>query len=272
MNIDSFFIKEQVIKLKSKEKQHVFKELIDKLHELKLIENKERFYAQIIHRESLENTGIGHGLAIPHARTESVKEYISIFGVLDEAIDYQSFDGKPVKYILLSIFPSELSTKYLYLIGMMARIFSNKDKRKIFDEEDKPGKIYTLLKNEAKIYFNSLSDKQIISNDSPESFSGVPSSDLDLLIRLDRLFHLYDENEKSDSVMKKIDDLKKLIDSRSLKYYERMMSKHSNPFSILEKGSCSGCHLNIPPIELNKIKEGKEIAICTHCGRFLIVV
>jgi predicted nucleic acid-binding Zn-ribbon protein len=51
-----------------------------------------------------------------------------------------------------------------------------------------------------------------------------------------------------------------------------MRSKHNNPFSILEKNSCSGCHLGIPPIELNKIKEGKEIAICTHCGRFLIVV
>ncbi len=272
MNIDTFFIKEQVIKLKSKEKQHVFKELVDKLHELNLIENKERFYAQIIHRESLENTGIGNGLAIPHARTESVKEYISIFGILDEGIDYQSFDGKPVRYILLSIFPSELSTKYLYLIGMMARIFSNKEKRKIFDEETKPAKIYTMLKNEAKSYFEALSDKKSSFKDIPDTLTGVPSSDLDLLIRLDRLFHLFDEGEKSDAFIKKIDDLKKLIDARSLKYYERMRSKHNNPFSILEKASCSGCHLGIPPIEINKIKEGKEIAICTHCGRFLIVV
>src|SRR4030065_352126 len=142
MDLEGFFDRKQIIKLKSAEKQLIIKELVDKLQGLEYINNKERYYAQVIHRESLENTGIGNGLAIPHARTESVSDLISIFGILEKPIDFQSIDEKPVRYVLLSIFPTEMSTKYLYLMGMMARLFSNKEKRKMIDGEPTPAKIY----------------------------------------------------------------------------------------------------------------------------------
>ncbi|TFH42159.1 MAG: hypothetical protein E4G96_04035 [Chrysiogenales bacterium] len=272
MDLEEFFDRKQVIKLKSTEKQLVIKELVDKLHELKYINNKERYYAQVIHRESLENTGIGGGLAIPHARTESVQDLIAIFGILEKPIDYQSIDDKPAKYVLLSLFPTDLSTKYLYLIGMMARIFSNKSKKKIIDGETAPGKIYTILKREAKSYFDSLSEKTTQKPGNPENLSGVPSSDLDLLIRLDSLYKLYDEGNKNDVLLKKIDSMKKLIDNRSLTYYERMRKKKENPFSIVEKHSCSGCHMEIPPYFIEETKNRQGISLCTHCGRFLIVL
>jgi mannitol/fructose-specific phosphotransferase system IIA component (Ntr-type) len=272
MDLEKFFEKKQIIKLKSTEKQLVIKELVDKLQELSLINNKERYYAQVIHRESLENTGIGNGLAIPHARTESVNEFISIFGVLENPIDYQSIDDKPVKYILLSIFPTEMSTKYLYLIGMMARIFSNREKKKLIENESSLSKVYALLKREAKAYYESISEKDKSHVGKPENLSGVPSSDLDLLIRLDHLYKILDEGNSGDSLTKKIESLRKLINNRSLTYYERMRKKRNNPFSIVEKSSCTGCHMEIPPFYIEQIKERKGISLCTHCGRFLILL
>lgn len=272
MDLEELFERKRIIKLKSTEKQLIIKELVDKLQDLEMITNKERYYAQVIHRESLENTGIGNGLAIPHARTESVSDLISIFGILDKPIDYQSMDEKPVKYVLLSIFPTEMSTKYLYLIGMMARLFSHKEKRKMIDSEPTPAKLYSLLKKEAKSYFESISTKDKPAAGKPENLSGVPSSDLDLLIRLDSLYKLLDEGDKSESITKKIESMRKLIDNRSLTYYERMRKKRDNPFSIVEKNSCSGCHMEIPPFYIEQIKERKGISLCTHCGRFLILL
>ncbi|OHD63090.1 MAG: hypothetical protein A2176_08280 [Spirochaetes bacterium RBG_13_51_14] len=272
MDLEGFFDRKQIIKLKSAEKQLVIKELVDKLQDLEYINNKERYYAQIIHRESLENTGIGNGFAIPHARTESVTDLISIFGILEKPIDYQSIDDRPVRYILLSIFPTEMSTKYLYLIGMMARLFSNKEKRRLIDGGPTPAKIYTLLKKEARSYYESMSEKEKPKSRKQENLSGVPSSDLDLLIRLDSLYKLLDEGNKSESLGKKIESMKKLIDNRSLTYYERMRKKRDNPFSIVEKNSCSGCHMEIPPYFIEQIKERKGISLCTHCGRFLILL
>ena len=272
MDLEEFFQRNQIVKVKSAEKQLVIKELIEKLHELDLISNKERYYAQVIHRESLENTGIGNGLAIPHARTDSVTKFISIFGLLDKPIDYESIDGKPVKYVLLSIFPTEMSTRYLYLIGMMARLFSNKEKKKRLDAETSVAKIFTILKNESKAYFESISEKDTSVKEDPKSLAGVPSSDLDLIIRLDSLYQMYDKGHDRDTVAKKIDSIKKLIDNRSLTYYERMRKKKTSPFSIVEKNSCSGCHMEIPPYQMEEIKERKGIPLCTYCGRFLIIL
>lgn len=272
MNLEHFLTKEQVIKIKATEKQLVIKECIDRLQELGRIENKDRYYAQVIHRESLENTGIGNGFAIPHARTDSVSDFISILGILESPIEYQSIDNKPVKCVLLSIFPTEMSTKYLYLIGMMARIFSNPEKNSSITEEKSLSKVYTYLKKEADAYFESISEKPTTETDTSVNLSGVPSANLDLLIRLDRLYQIADEGNKTASLNQKIEELKKLIDNRSLSYYERMRKKRNNPFSILEKNSCSGCHMEIPPIYIKQVKDREGITLCTHCGRFLIMI
>ncbi|TAL35450.1 MAG: hypothetical protein EPN93_10415 [Spirochaetes bacterium] len=272
MSLENYLGKTQIFMLKTREKQTIIKEMLQKLEKLGKLENSDRYYAQVIHRESLENTGIGAGLAIPHARTDSVASFTTVLGVSEEGIDYQSYDGVPVRYVLLSIFPTEMSTKYLYLVGMMARIFSSAEKRVKIDEAGTPAKIFAVLAKDAKEYFESISEKTEETAEKAESLAGVPSSDLDLLIRLDSLYHLLDEGNTSDSLNGKIDQIKRLIDNRSLTYYERMRKKCQNPFSIIEKNSCSGCHLEIPPIYLKQIKESKGISVCSHCGRFLIII
>lgn len=272
MILDTFLKKEQIVKITAGEKQLVIRELLDKLHDLGYIENKDRYYAQIIHRESLENTGIGNGFAIPHARTESLDDFVSIFGICKDDIDYNAMDNKPVRYVLLSLFPTDMSTQYLYLIGMMARIFSNPEKKKLFDNETAASKIYAVLKRETKSYFDTISTVTEQDEQLDDKLVGVPSSDLDLLIRLDRLYQMYDEEKNTTVIDRKIAEIKKLIDNRSLTYYERMRKRHDNPFSIVEKDSCSGCHMAIPPIYIRKVREREGINLCSHCGRFLIML
>lgn len=272
MDLSSFFNDNQIIKLTTTDKKMAIKELVDVLQDLNLIQNKERFYAQIVHRESLENTGIGNSLAIPHARTESVDRLITILGISEEGIDYHSFDENPVHYVLLNIFPTDMSTTYLYLIGMMARIFANPDKMKNIDPGIQPKELYNYLSTQSIEYYDSLTEKDIIEVENMDSLSGVPSSDLDLLIRMDRLYNMKNEVKNADEVIKKIDGLKKLIDKRSLAYYERMKQKRHNPFSVVEKNSCTGCHMGIPPVDLRQIRDRSGLPVCTHCGRFLILV
>jgi len=272
MELNNFFTKDQVIKIDASEKQPALKELISELQNQSLIENSSRYYAQIAHRESLENTGIGNSLAIPHARTDSVDKFITILGICQTPIEYQSIDERPVKYILLSIFPTSMSTKYLYLIGMMARIFNNSDNNEFFSGNPEPEELYNFLYSQCEAYYKSLSEESQQNSNGNRALAGVPSSDLDLMIRLDRLYNSYIEQGKPESINQKIEDLKKLIDNRSLTYYERMKKKKNNPFSIVEKNSCSGCHMNIPPVELKQIQDRESIHVCTYCGRFLIMI
>ena len=272
MNLQNFFTAEHVIKIDSTEKQPAIRELVSGLQEAGLIENKDRYYAQVAHRESLENTGIGNMLAIPHARSDSVEKFYTILGMCETPVDYQAFDGKPVKYIMLSLFPTGFSTKYLYLIGMMARIFNNKENAQYLKHKHTNSEIYDFLNKQAEIYFTSISEKTKQKESGDKPLAGVPSSDLDLLIRLDRLYNLNSEQSDSLIIVQKIDELKKLIDNRSLTYYERMRKKNNNPFSVVEKNSCAGCHMEIPPLNIKKIQDRDGIHICTYCGRFLILL
>ncbi len=272
MKLDFIIPRENVIKITATEKQTALKELVGGLETLGLIENTNRYYAQIMHRESLENTGIGNGVAIPHARTDSVKSFQSIIGVCDTPIDYQSFDSKPVKYLILSLFPTAMSTKYLYLIGMIARIFNNKENAPFFDSDPDSDMLFEYLNKQSDVYFNSISAEMLKNDKSAHDLAGVPSSDLDILIRLDRLYNLYDEMNKPETLKIKIEELKKLIEYRSLAYYEKMRSKKSNPFSIVEKNTCTGCNMGIPPINIQELQARDKIQICTYCGRFLILI
>lgn len=272
MDLDYFLNRDQVVKLTADTKQGMIRELTQKLQELGLIENQARYYTQLIHRESLENTGLGSGLAVPHARTESVDRFISIFGIHEDGVDYQSHDGQPVKFVFLSIFPSSMSTTYLYFIGMLARIFSNAEKNSIISRIKTPAKMYSFLKNEAQEYFDSIDSKAGVPVHEKDSPAGVPSSDMDMIIRLDRLYMLYDQNPDDAGLKEKINGIKELIDKRSLTYYERMRNKHTNPFAVVEKGCCTGCHMEIPPVYVKQVKDQNEIPVCAHCGRFLIAV
>jgi fructose PTS system EIIA component len=272
MNIESFITKDHVVFTKTNEKQLVIKELLSKLEELKQIDDAGRYYAQIMHRESLDNTGVGKGLGIPHIRTDNVKELISIFGISKEKIEYHSYDNEPVRFILLNIVPAEQGTKYLYLVGMMSWMFSDDARRKEIEDATTKTQAYAFLKKNAQLYFANLSNRNAVDIEGPEHLSGIPSYNLDLLIRLDRLNQMLDEGEQSEKIKNKIVELGKLIDRKSLMYYEKMRKRSLNPFAILDKRSCTGCHMDLAPYYLAQIKESKNIAVCNHCGRFLIVI
>ena len=271
MELGSIFKPENVLFLTSNEKQVAIKEMISHLESQKKINSTPRYYAQVIHRESLENTGIGNGFAIPHARTDSVNELNFVFGISSEGINYSSYDNKNVKYLLLCIFPTSMSTEYLFLVSMIAKIFSVKKNRDELDGAKSSEDVYSILKKHSENYYDNIDSNKPVQMDHSANLAGVPTSDLELLIRLDRLNRLYDET-KSPEIHSKIESLCGLIDKRSFAYYEKMRSKCSEPFAIVEKNTCSGCHMNIPPIEINEIMERNKISICSYCGRFLIIL
>lgn len=271
MDLEKIFTEEQVVNLTSDSKQLAIKELIQNLNSIGKISSVPRYYSQVIHRESVENTGIGNGFAIPHARTDSVDDFIVSFGYTKTGFDYGSYDDKPVKFVMLSIFPTKMSTKYLFLISMLASVFSDKDRVKVLENADSSNEVYSILKDYANHYFENIVDNSDSIVKPEAALAGVPNSDLDLIIKLDRLTRLL-KSKPSEQMQKKVDNIRELIDNRSLTYYDRMSQKCENPFAIVEKNACSGCHMNIPPVEMNEIIQRNKISICSHCGRFLITL
>ncbi|MBU1615385.1 PTS sugar transporter subunit IIA, partial [bacterium] len=98
-------LNEKVIKveLEAKDKEGALKELVGILDESDLIQDKEKTLEAVKKREELMSTGIGHGVAIPHAKVEGVDKVIAALGKSKEGIDFKALDGEPVYIFFLLI-------------------------------------------------------------------------------------------------------------------------------------------------------------------------
>jgi len=107
--------------LRSKTRNGVLKELVSLL---KMDPNaKDILLKTLIKREEMGSTGVGKGIAIPHARTLLVKEFRLVIGLSKKGIQFDSFDGKPVHVFFLLIAPPlETSNSYLITLGKIAEL------------------------------------------------------------------------------------------------------------------------------------------------------
>lgn len=77
--------------------------------------------AIVMRRERLGSTGIGDGIAIPHAVHRDLKRTIAVLAVLTSPIDFDSLDGKPVDIICLVIGPQNDDSNHLKCVSSVAR-------------------------------------------------------------------------------------------------------------------------------------------------------
>lgn len=93
------------------------------------LNDENNFYENILAREELGSTGIGQGIAIPHARSEKIKKLIVAIGLLKNGVDFNSLDGEKVKLIILVGSPKGQNREYLSLVSGLMRTFRNEKLR-----------------------------------------------------------------------------------------------------------------------------------------------
>lgn len=73
-------------------------------------------------KRKLGSTGIGKGVAIPHAKTQGVKDIIMTVGVCKNEISYDSIDASPVNIVFMFLSPVEMSQEYLIMLARISRL------------------------------------------------------------------------------------------------------------------------------------------------------
>jgi len=76
-------------------------------------------------REDLVSTGIGSGVAIPHAFSDDIDEVVAIFGRSQAGLDFEALDHLPVHFIILFIVPSKDYHLHLMTLAAIAKMFTN---------------------------------------------------------------------------------------------------------------------------------------------------
>lgn len=91
------------------------------------VEDYEHFVSAVLEREKLGSTAIGAGIAIPHARANTVNEVSIAFARSGNGIDFNSVDGDPVHLIFLLAAPVESGSLYLKLLARISRLLRYQD-------------------------------------------------------------------------------------------------------------------------------------------------
>jgi fructose-specific phosphotransferase system IIA component len=118
-------IKSETIKLdmEATTKEEVIKELTELLYKVNAISNKENFLKDVFYRESIGTTGIGNGIAIPHGKSKFVNKTSLAIGRTKSAIEWESLDEQPVRFIILFAVTEE--DKNSTHIKILAKVASN---------------------------------------------------------------------------------------------------------------------------------------------------
>jgi len=85
-----------------------------------------KIYNKLLERERLGSTGLGKGIAVPHARLSDLKEPHVCFLKLKQAINYDAMDKQKVDLIFVLFIPQESTDEHLQILASIAKIFSQK--------------------------------------------------------------------------------------------------------------------------------------------------
>ena len=127
MKIVDFLSEKAVISnIKGTTKEEVLKELVEALTKAEGIKPKEELLKVLVNREALGSTGIGQGVGIPHAKTNSVKKLVAAFGISHTGVNFDALDGEPVYIFFLLVAPEDSAGPHLKGLARISRLLKDK--------------------------------------------------------------------------------------------------------------------------------------------------
>jgi len=139
---------------KSDDKKDIINELIDLHKEDKNVNDLEKVRTAIHVREKEMSTGVGDGFAIPHGKTNAVKDVIVSFGKTTRDIDYDALDGNPVHLVFLLVGKVDLVSKYIKLLSRISRVMNKDEFRERLVNSNSKEEIINIFKEEEEQYFD----------------------------------------------------------------------------------------------------------------------
>jgi fructose-specific phosphotransferase system IIA component len=131
--------------LASTGKDDVMGELVDLAARSQLVRDKELLLDEVIKREKLVTTGVGWGVAFPHAKTRAMKGIVIAFGRSAKGIPFDAMDGKPVNLFFLIAAPEDTIGAHLNVMARLSFLMKSQDNRDRLLAAKNPGEVMEVL-------------------------------------------------------------------------------------------------------------------------------
>lgn len=151
MKITDFLSPNAIITdIKSTKKEDVIKELVDALVDAAEIgkQCRNKLIEALMARESLGSTAIGQGVAIPHAKCDSVEKLVAAFGLSKKGVDFDSLDGEPAYIFFLLVAPQDSAGPHLKALARISRLLKDKYFRDSLRSCEEPKNVLSIISQE----------------------------------------------------------------------------------------------------------------------------
>ena len=139
MNLKTVLTPETVnLHLKGTSKEAIIDELLDMLVQAGKVKDKAVARACVLDRERKMSTGVKHGIAIPHGKTDSVSDLVACIGISDHPVDFDSLDQEPCRIFIMTLSPIDKTGPHLQFLAEVSLLFKSAEKRQeILNTADK---------------------------------------------------------------------------------------------------------------------------------------
>ncbi len=134
MTLDTLFGADGMIcALSVQSKKQLFQDMATHFEAIGVLEGSGQTVRDVLlaalEREQLGSTGVGSGVAIPHARLDGIKAVHGVFATLETALDYEAIDDRPVDLVAMLIAPSDAGGEHLRALAQISRRLRRQDVR-----------------------------------------------------------------------------------------------------------------------------------------------
>ncbi|HSX26632.1 MAG TPA: PTS sugar transporter subunit IIA [Chlamydiales bacterium] len=146
MRISDYLDSRLIIFLDADTQSDAIDALIERLDEEGKLPDKEAFRRAILHREKLVSTGIGMGVAIPHAKLQEFPDFFIAVGIQrKKGLEWNALDKAPVRLIFMIGGPDDKQTEYLQILSLLTSAIRDVDLRKMLLNAQTPSEAAELF-------------------------------------------------------------------------------------------------------------------------------
>ncbi|OJG64518.1 PTS system, Fru family, IIC component [Enterococcus malodoratus] len=128
MDIKDLLIKDAMIMdLQATTKKAAIDEMVQKMYDAGRISDIDVYKEGILNREAQTSTGLGDGIAMPHAKNSAVKEATVLFAKSKSGVDYESLDGQPTYLFFMIAAPEGANDTHLQALAALSRLLIDPD-------------------------------------------------------------------------------------------------------------------------------------------------
>lgn len=112
--------------------------------------DRENILTKLRAREETMSTGIGFGIAIPHASSDKVSKVVACFGRSTTGIEFESLDNQPVKFVVLFVVPQDQFQTHLRTLAAIAKFLNDRGVRERLGQAATSAEILAIFQSGSK--------------------------------------------------------------------------------------------------------------------------